>query len=1032
MAGIDGALYGGVTSNMGVTPDELPGSGHGITPPEELQTADVSQLDLGTVNQQGAAVRASAKMELPGRLVSLVAAAKAWDTTAVIQSLGKPEFTPDDGPGVPTAQQQLAQFPFELSKSQERRFFQSRSSQERQWYIDQWTDQHRDQQIAGEHPLQSLLVGVVDPVYLGIGLSTNLLAKGTRVAGKALATPKIAPTKAALLQRTAPTAAAEELTKGVAKAITIAGNVGASAAVLGAVDEVRPVSSAEYGLNVLAHLAGSAYVANVLNKTDVWPGARAIGSLTDTVVPPALRPGASATAGEVAAGVDEALTASTKSWGQRFGETVAWNIHKTFGKTSSAGKRIADELFDDNMDLTKTSVESVKAGIRNDLGMYQKHYEDGVRELLAQRGFGTWRQLWSNRASRAAQAEIDDAVKNELLDMNQAFRQGRPHVSSAAPEIQQLAKRYDTMMKQAAKEAGLDYVPGYFSRRWDGMRMEAAIEAITKTGKTVEQAHRTMSKFVADSMLKANPDWDVQLAKDVGSAIVSRAVDKAKRLDYKAGGGFDMATVAQVRALLDGVPEERIQKVAKVLLGQIDEKGGAPWLKSRVNIDHTTSMTIGDRTMRISDFIDGNLTKNTERYLDNVSATIAMQRKGINGTSDLMKVRQEFIMGAKDRAAAERLFDSSVNFLMGNPVGNDVSQFWRNVSMYNRMITLGSSGLWQATEYHKMMQQYGMVKTLGAALKEMPVFRRLWTDMSKDKNVARDLKHVLSEWSENTVRMRPFIQRFEDNFEIPENAALTSTLSHGQQLIPYVNGMKYIHGHQARMHANLLYDRVQAAASGDKAAVKMLEKYGVSSPIIGQLRTQLAKHGDNVDMWSSEVWRGLRPALNKMADEAVLRQRMGDLPAWMLMSDVGKFVGTYRSFIFTSHNKILAGTAARDGLAATSLMMLYQFPLAMAATAAAAELSGKPIKDENDLASKAIGQMGSLGLVADLWGTITDKGSLGAAGLIPFDRGIRAIKSTGNAIAGTGTPEKAIEDGAKMLPIIGIVPGYKALTKLED
>ena len=163
-----------------------------------------------------------------------------------------------------------------------------------------------------------------------------------------------------------------------------------------------------------------------------------------------------------------------------------------------------------------------------------------------------------------------------------------------------------------------------------------------------------------------------------------------------------------------------------------------------------------------------------------------------------------------------------------------------------------------------------------------------------------------------------------------------------------------------------------------------------------------------------------------MMDEAVLHQRLGDMPAFAQFDQVGKFLFTYRSFVLTSHNKMLAGGLAREGLGAVSLMMAYQMPLSAMAVQAQSVLQGKGPLSVQDMAGKAGGQMGSFGLFSEMWGIASgNKSSWGSPGLIPVDRAIGAASQAfkGDA-AGTGGAL------AQMIPLFGLLQPVRAASNL--
>ena len=99
------------------------------------------------------------------------------------------------------------------------------------------------------------------------------------------------------------------------------------------------------------------------------------------------------------------------------------------------------------------------------------------------------------------------------------------------------------------------------------------------------------------------------------------------------------------------------------------------------------------------------------------------------------------------------------------------------------------------TEYATAMGEYGLAKTLKYAAQEMPGFKQL---MKPDRDTARSLNNVLAEHSSASLRLRPFIARFEDGYEMDMGNALQLSAQQWGHMVPYANAMKFVHHHQAR------------------------------------------------------------------------------------------------------------------------------------------------------------------------------------------------------------------------------------------
>ncbi len=1041
MAGIDARLFSRAVSLMGMTPDEAQIRNTGKAVPGPSAEVDAAGISTGAPTLQGQALQRTYSPLEPGMLESAGAAVANWDTLHIWRSLTKPEFEPDT-PESPDLYTQLKHTPFTLTEPENERLRRAGSSAERTWLLQQFEDSRQAGAVASEHAVVAGLAGVLDPAYLA------LAAPVARVAG---AFPAGAAARSA-------------------------GAVGQGAVALGVTelaDDVAPMSTGQQVFMVLANMAGGATIARegkLVKKDTDFPDA-----LADTVQKPHMRmvqPARYTTdnfgnqvkvrdavfeeipkplradAGvvdkvEVATAIENQLEREAKTWGQKFGDVIGWNTNKTMRNLSDAGEEIADLLTDNNLKYGQVSAESIKIGVQRDLGRMQATFEQKLRETMAQQGFGTMKYLLANAETRAAQAKLEREIMHEMMRREQHTRLGRPitfdgvpkHIKDMADDLDKLGFRAVDEL-QAAGVAGAENIQkmsGYFHRQWSAKSVEDVLRKFQAAGQTAVQAEQSVKNLLKGALRRGN-NWNDELAGDVAHAIVTRTLRKGLLDDGVMSADLGKGAAAQVRDMLEGsgLSRERINRVLEAITGEVDEAGKSGYLKHRVDLDYTAGVVVNGELIRVTDLIESNIATITDRYVDGVAAQVALARKGLTKPSDIDALRTKYIAGAKDRVKAAEMFDNVIAHLQGKPVGADMNEMLRNFAGFNRMITLGASGIWQATEYAKMMQRYGMLKTLKYMTAEMPGFKQV-LGMAADPKTAGNLKEVLTGMSQQNLRMRPYIQRFEDNFEIPETSRFSSFVQQGNQLVPYLNGMKYIHGHQARVHANLVLDVLKKAAKGDANAVKHLKDYGLESRGMDKIRLSLDKHGFNVDAWDDAAWMAARPVLNKMVDESVLHARMGDMPAFALLDPVGKFIFTYRSFVLTAHNKILAGTSAREGLAATSLLMLYQYPLSLVATQANTVASGKPALNQEDLLTKSIGQMGALGLGGEISNIVFGgKSSFGSPGLIPADRAITAVQSAIGFAAGNTDGSKAAQDAAAIVPFMNLIPGSKALQHLGD
>ena len=715
------------------------------------------------------------------------------------------------------------------------------------------------------------------------------------------------------------------------------------------------------------------------------------------------------------------------------GRRISWSLHKTLSNFGDVAKRIADTLVDNPLNMGGDSVVSQARIVRAGLSDLQFQYEDLFVKELAARGAGIKNRIFKPRQALETQRKLEKELQLEMLHRERNKRLNSVTPSKSSPAVKAMADSLDKVYSAALKEMqaagvrGAEDVAetsGYFSRKWDISNIDEAKQRLQQSGRTAEEADKVILQIVQQGIRRAN-GWDAQLSRDVAKAILDRAHRKGYFEDAAFRSHAGNAAAAEVRDILTaaGVRGDRLQRALDVLTGVVDEAGKLSTLKHRIDIDMKSGIALPDGSaLTVSDLINSDLTRSTEAYLDQVSGRIAMARKGIPDVSDIDKLRTELLESiptVADRGEAARLFDDTINSILGRPTGEDLPAAMRNLQAVTRMVGLASSGLWQVTEYATAMARFGALKTLKYALKD-PTFKAI---RNPDFKTSEQLVDVLTRNSSADIRIRPYINRMEDNFDVPAGAIVQSALLQAQQLVPYLNAQKFVQTHQARVVANLVTDTFRRAGEGDQKAINALGEYGLEPHIMTKIQPELKAAGMDTSKWSDETWAAVRGPLQKMMDDSVLRNRTGEIPAFAQFSAVGKFVFTFRSFVLGAHNKVLAGTISRDGLSGISLLMLYQFPLVVLATQANSTIQGKEIKSTEELISKSFGQMGSLGLFSEVFGVVTgQKQQFGAPGLIAVDRLYKLAGDAASLDAGQ-TAAGAIQ----ATPILSIIPGMRAI-----
>jgi hypothetical protein len=156
-----------------------------------------------------------------------------------------------------------------------------------------------------------------------------------------------------------------------------------------------------------------------------------------------------------------------------------------------------------------------------------------------------------------------------------------------------------------------------------------------------------------------------------------------------------------------------------------------------------------------------------------------------------------------------------------------------------------------------------------------------------------------------------------------------------------------------------------------------------------------------------------------MADALVQENRLGELPAWMQFSTLGKFILPYMNFVAGTWNKILRRTYTQDGVQGVAMMLAYQLPLTTLSSTVALSQAGKDITP-GTLTANVLTQlplMSWMGYAVNMM-TQGPTNSIAALGMVD-----KAYSATSSILSGDPDPAQII----RAVPFISIIPGMRIM-----
>lgn len=440
-------------------------------------------------------------------------------------------------------------------------------------------------------------------------------------------------------------------------------------------------------------------------------------------------------------------------------------------------------------------------------------------------------------------------------------------------------------------------------------------------------------------------------------------------------------------------------------------------LRHRAEFDMTaTHTTKSGKIISPSMFVNNDVMGLMEGYSRRMAGRVGLAEAGFPDLRDAVKAIDEAAAEAQNPAEALHAFDNTMNQLLGYPTGEDVPDLLRSASIVGGALNLANSGIYQLADMSLMLQQFGITKTMKAF--GSTAFGRDAMSIAQSAEFGSRLRDVIEARHVLSGKYRSVLTHLEDNRDIGSLGVAHRYIQQMGQGTRFVNGMEFIRRGQSKLVAGLIADTVDDAIAGNAAAVTAMERFGLTQDLLNRLKTATTRNPD-MRTWPDNVRAQIESVTHNMADAIVLENRLGEIPAWMQFSTVGKVVLPYMTFVAGAWNKILRRTARLDGATGVAMALAYQMPLVTLSSATSLFLGGKEVTPQT-VAERAIVQvpmMSWAGFAVDFW---ANGASNNIAALALVDRMHAAMSGIAN---GDVKPDSVI----KAVPFLSILPGMRLM-----
>lgn len=665
------------------------------------------------------------------------------------------------------------------------------------------------------------------------------------------------------------------------------------------------------------------------------------------------------------------------------------------------------------------SVADYKRLMKSEMDAVTAHVEKSISNELARRGQGKVQQFLYRKDFVTARKELEAELSHYLDFAHGEFRAGR-EVPPAPSGIKSVvddyvnsgwAERWHDHMTNAGMDVEGRFVksPYYLPRRYNA-------DKIRNLSREKGYAQKDYVDFFSAAMRDAYPAMDRDLSRQVARTWyqgLTSAQPAQGAMWRRAVNG--MSNDEFVDMLVEhGIDAEEAARILENSVFASERTGSNPArnLRKRNELDMQKEYTAqSGLTMRLADIMDTDVTKLMNQYNNRMSGRAAFAAKGTQDLKDVVNQIDKLRNTVEDPAAWTSHVDDTIDVLLGYPARAETPDWMLATGYLSNATMLKNSGLYQLTDLALSAKEFGLARVMRSMM-QSGLFKHVRVELGADKGLNQRLHNILTGATQNDMRFKWLHTYADDNTDLTRSALYTNRLRNLSQAAYSANGMRAIHRAMVNMNSGMIQDSIYAALKGSKKDAELLQKHGMRSAALEEMRAAYAKNPDAT--FRNDLQMHLESVGQRFMDYVVQQNRTGETAHFAEMNPVGRVLIGYQSFAFAATNKILRRHLENDKTGG-AMLLAYQFPMMLLAMKAKAAMDGK---DEDMTSGKMIQDaawgMSALGGLTMLQPLFTESNNTGGVSMFGS---VNNMVQTFNKIKSQGT-DISVQDASRMLPLV--------------
>lgn len=688
---------------------------------------------------------------------------------------------------------------------------------------------------------------------------------------------------------------------------------------------------------------------------------------------------------------------------------------------------LAKMLVVDGAGSTAQSAAAFKRVAELELGAARAGFDNA---MSAATGMSKWQQIFRRSEYAQKLADLERRTYADLMDKYRAFGRGEELPINPDPQIELLSKAYaDSQF--AAKSLKYQKLAGrYGAELLDDnpyyVPMRTSADAVREATRIGRASHEDFVSLLTAQVRAMFPDMSTAQSEAMGRNLFEGIMERGRGVNSKLRH-FEGTTVDELRQALENAKfsAEEIDGFLTRYQQRAVERSKDKSLRHRLDWDMGIRVpTLAGGELGMQDLLEKNLLHTLEGHTRTVSGQYGLGMVGFKSDASLSNAIDTALRDYQSRGATgadlqytQELVDNVVHSLVGRRVGEAVPELFRGLSSLSSSVILKNPAVYMAGEASRIAHEFGagrLIKSLfsGGILDGMKLM---------DHESLKSLDGILANRYVAEGRWKPLVTHMEDNFSLASPAA-EWMLATGQAT-RFANGMEFVRRKLCSTLSSMIVADMYSAARGTLKDTTHLARYGFDEPLLGSIRSELERHGEQPLLWDAKVLARTETAAMNMIDQLVQANRLGELPAFMAFTQTGKIIMPYMNFVGGAFNKVLRKGLADHTHAGVAMMMLYQIAGGALGEAGRNILAGRAPQDSGtqNFTLRAI----SVAPVSSWFGYGLDTlqsvgtGSLAQfafpnavknAVLHPSAKNLMAPVIVGNVVPGVGILTSAIDD----------------------